>query len=87
MRYMRVMFPFLLTLLFVGASAQDLTGIWRGHFKSANYSRLLDSLGLEDRYKFETQITQNNKQFEGVTYSYGILYWNGEHENEKSHTR
>jgi hypothetical protein len=51
-------------------SAQDLTGIWRGHFKSQNYSKLLDSLGIDDRYKFETQIEQNNKSFTGVTYSY-----------------
>jgi hypothetical protein len=77
MRYMRAMFSFLLALLFIEASAQDLTGIWRGHFKSTNYSRLLDSLGLEDRYKFETQITQNNKQFEGVTYSYRTTVFYG----------
>jgi hypothetical protein len=50
-------------------SAQDLTGIWRGHFKSENY-KLLDSLGIDDRYKFETQIEQNSKSFSGVTYSY-----------------
>jgi hypothetical protein len=50
------------------APAQDLTGIWRGHFNSGN--RFLDSLGLSERYKFETQIRQSDKGFEGVTYSY-----------------
>ena len=50
------------------APAQDLTGIWRGHFNSGN--RFLDSLGLSERYKFETQILQSDRGFEGVTYSY-----------------
>jgi hypothetical protein len=59
------------------SSAQDLTGVWRGHFKSNNYSRLLDSLGIEDRYKFETQIEQSNKSIEGVTYSYKTTVFYG----------
>lgn len=59
------------------AMSQDLTGIWRGHFKSGNGSRLLDSLGIEDRYKFETQLAQNNKVFEGVTYSYKTTVFYG----------
>jgi hypothetical protein len=57
------------------ASAQDLTGIWRGHFNSGN--RFLDSLGLSERYKFETQIKQNDKGFEGVTYSYKTTVFYG----------
>lgn len=68
---------FIFCLGFFSASAQDLTGIWRGHFKSGNFSRLLDSLGIEDRYKFETQINQDNKAFEGVTYSYKTTVFYG----------
>jgi hypothetical protein len=67
---MRVITSILLCLIAFVADAQDLTGIWRGHFKSSNYSKLLDSLGIDDRYKFETQIEQNSKSFSGVTYSY-----------------
>jgi hypothetical protein len=67
----------LLCLYSLSASAQNLTGIWRGHFKSGNYSRLLDSLGVDDRYKFETQIRQNDKTFEGVTYSYRSTFFYG----------
>jgi hypothetical protein len=57
------------------ASAQNLTGIWRGHFNSGN--RFLDSLGLSERYKFETQIKQTDKGFEGVTYSYKTTVFYG----------
>jgi len=67
---MRIIISILLCLVSFVADAQDLTGIWRGHFKSSNYSKLYDSLGIDDRYKFETQIEQNNKSFSGVTYSY-----------------
>jgi hypothetical protein len=67
---MRVIISIVLCLFMFVADAQDLTGIWRGHFKSSNYSKLLDSLGIDDRYKFETQIEQNSKSFSGVTYSY-----------------
>ncbi len=57
--------------------AQDLTGIWRGHFKSANASRFMDSLGIEDRYKFEVQVDQEGKKFQGVTYSYKTTVFYG----------
>ena len=67
---MRAIISIFLCLFSLVTSAQDLTGIWRGHFKSSNYSKLLDSLGIDDRYKFETQIEQNSKSFTGVTYSY-----------------
>lgn len=53
--------------------AQDLTGIWRGSFKQTPVGangRMLELLGGDDRYKFEVQIDQNNKNFKGVTYSY-----------------
>ncbi|MCR6720803.1 MAG: hypothetical protein NVV59_11030 [Chitinophagaceae bacterium] len=42
------------------AVAQDLTGIWRGYFKTE----------LGDTYKLEIQIKQTNAGFKGVTYSY-----------------
>lgn len=53
--------------------AQELTGIWRGNFRRtplASNGRLLELLGGDERYKFEVQIDQNNKNFKGVTYSY-----------------
>ncbi|HUR11510.1 MAG TPA: hypothetical protein VM012_09085 [Flavitalea sp.] len=56
--------------------AQDLTGIWRGHFRSSN-SRLIELLGEEDRYKFEVQLNQHLKAFEGVTYSYKTTVFYG----------
>ncbi|ULQ57648.1 hypothetical protein KJS94_05465 [Flavihumibacter rivuli] len=49
-------------------AAQDLTGIWRGHFRSHN--RMLQMMNVEDRYKFEVQVDQRGKEFKGVTYSY-----------------
>ena len=48
--------------------AQDLTGIWRGSFSSAD--NVMEMLNLTDRYKLEVQIDQQNKAFTGVTYSY-----------------
>lgn len=60
-----------------GVAAQDLTGIWRGHFRSANNSRLMDSLGIVDRYKFEVQLDQEEKKFQGVTYSYKTTVFYG----------
>ncbi len=60
---------FLFCLVYFSASAQDLTGIWRGNFNSNN-GRLLEMLGQDSRYKFEVQLDQRNKAFEGVTYSY-----------------
>jgi hypothetical protein len=59
------------------ASAQDLTGIWRGHFISGNGSKLLDSIGFQDKYKFEIQIGQTEKAFQGVTYSYKTTVFYG----------
>ncbi len=71
---------FLLFFVFCGAFSsfgQDLTGIWRGHFISANNSKLFDSLGIVDKYKFEIQIGQDSKSFEGVTYSYQTTVFYG----------
>jgi hypothetical protein len=60
------------------ALSQDLTGIWRGHFRSSGSSRILEQLlGEEDRYKFEIQLDQTNKQFQGVTYSYKTTVFYG----------
>lgn len=56
--------------------AQDLSGIWRGHFRSAN-GRMLQMLGEDDRYKFEVQLDQQSKNFKGVTYSYKTTVFYG----------
>ncbi|MDP4213496.1 MAG: hypothetical protein Q8918_18470 [Bacteroidota bacterium] len=48
--------------------AQDLTGIWRGHFRNnGGLERMMPS---DDRYKIEVQIAQTNNIFHAVTYSY-----------------
>lgn len=60
---------FLLFGISLSANSQDLTGIWRGNFKSEN-SRYLEAMGQESRYKIELQVDQKAKAFEGVTYSY-----------------
>lgn len=62
------------TMAFV--HAQDLTGIWRGHFRSNDgVERLVESYDgrykiYDDRYKMEVQIAQTRNHFEAVTYSY-----------------
>ncbi len=62
----------LCTVLLVSVSfavqAQDVTGIWRGHFRSNEvYQRLTMD---DDRYKMEVQIAQQRQNFQAVTYSY-----------------
>jgi hypothetical protein len=57
--------------------SQDLTGIWRGHFQSNNSSMLERIYGIEDRYKFEIQLDQRSKFFNGVTYSYKTTVFYG----------
>ena len=61
---MRYPVLFLLTLFSIAATAQDLTGIWRGNF--------VQGAGLfSQQYKYEVQIKQKpNKALSGVTYSY-----------------
>jgi hypothetical protein len=56
--------------------AQDITGIWRGHFgsstimaRSGGNDSAHSAWGFDERYKFEVQIAQRGKQFGGVTYS------------------
>jgi hypothetical protein len=65
---MRIIFSFLFLLCISFVQAQDVTGIWRGHFRSGNISERV--MSADDRYKFEVQIAQHNKNFEAVTYSY-----------------
>jgi hypothetical protein len=67
---------FILLLAGFVASSQDVTGIWRGSFHGQQ-SKLMKMLGEEDRYKFELQIEQNAKAFEGVTYSYKTTVFYG----------
>lgn len=61
---------FALCFTSLSLSAQELTGIWRGGFRSQGQARLMEMLGQDERYKFEVQIDQQGKRFEGVTYSY-----------------
>ncbi len=56
--------------------AQDITGIWEGHFRS-NVSESAHSFSLDDRYRFEVQVAQRGKTFEAVTYSYLSSFFYG----------
>ena len=56
--------------------AQDVTGIWQGHFRSANGTMMRNSV-YDDRYRFEVQIAQKGKVLEGVTYSYLSTFFYG----------
>src|SRR5229473_427651 len=61
-----------LTVVFLFAAgvvqAQELTGVWQGHFRSNNMAAR--AFLMDDRYKFEVQIAQDKKTFEAITYSY-----------------
>jgi hypothetical protein len=60
--------------------AQDLSGIWRGHFRSNEvYQRLM---GIDDRYKMEVQIAPRQKKFQAVTYSYKTTVFYGKADAE-----
>src|SRR5580658_9413262 len=48
--------------------AQDLTGIWQGHFHSSEGEH--SAFSYNERYRFEIQIAQQEKKFNAVTYSY-----------------
>jgi hypothetical protein len=75
-----VRFVYCLVLFFTSSiafiHAQDLTGIWRGHFRSNDgIERLVESYDgkykiYDDRYKMEVQIAQTHNHFEAITYSY-----------------
>ncbi len=73
---MRYIITLLASLLFFSANSQDLTGIWRGSFLSAD-NKMMDLFNLEDRYKYEVQIDQHNKNLAGVTYSYKTTVFYG----------
>lgn len=74
---MNKLVPILLCFLSLSAVGQDLTGIWRGHFRSAGNRMIEQLLGEEDRYKLEIQVDQKAKQFNGVTYSYKTTVFYG----------
>jgi len=65
---MQRLFLFVLTIAPFLLQAQDLTGVWQGHFRSENLA--MRSTVYDDRYKFEVQIAQHAKTFDAVTYSY-----------------
>ncbi|MET0244244.1 MAG: hypothetical protein ABW174_12280 [Flavitalea sp.] len=73
---MKKILPGLLLLLSLFARSQDITGIWRGSFLGQQ-NKLMQMMGEEDRYKFEIQLAQNQKSFEGVTYSYKTTIFYG----------
>jgi hypothetical protein len=59
---------FLFLFFSANVQGQDLTGIWRGHFRANElYERLQ---GENGRYKMEVQIAQKESQFQAITYSY-----------------
>lgn len=62
-----VIVVFLLGLIHC-ATAQDITGIWRGHFSDNN--RVNQILNIDNRYRFEVQIAQTDKKLQAITYSY-----------------
>jgi hypothetical protein len=66
---MRRFYLLLLTAVPLLVHAQDLTGVWQGHFQASDgvHSSLY---AFGDRYKFEVQIAQQEKKFSAVTYSY-----------------
>jgi hypothetical protein len=66
---MRRLFLLLLAAMPLLIHAQDLTGVWQGHFQPGDGTRS-NLFGFENRYKFEVQIAQHDKKFDGVTYSY-----------------
>ena len=72
---MRRFYLFLLFFAPVLLQAQDITGIWQGHFRSSVISTR--SSIFDDRYRFEVQIAQHGKTFEGVTYSYLSTFFYG----------
>src|SRR5580698_10457202 len=66
---MRRFYLLLLTAVPLLVHAQDLTGVWQGHFQASDgvHSSLFN---YGDRYRFEVQIAQQQKKFAAVTYSY-----------------
>ncbi len=77
---MRLNLPlFFLLLISCTASAQKLTGIWRGYFSSTN--TISREGPHEETYKYEIQIDQqSNNGLNGVTYSYRTALFYGKAE-------
>ncbi len=73
---MRIFFTLIVFLLSIPVFSQDLTGIWRGNFVSAE-GKMADLFNADDRYKYEVQIDQRGKAFTGVTYSYKTTVFYG----------
>jgi hypothetical protein len=60
-------------LLISTLHAQNVTGVWRGHFWNKNLhskNSIQDLFQADDRYKIEVQIAQDANAFQAVTYSY-----------------
>jgi hypothetical protein len=66
--FMRSVFVVFLLGILQCATAQDITGIWRGHF--SDNDRLNQIFNIDDRYRFEVQIAQTDKKLQAITYSY-----------------
>jgi hypothetical protein len=66
----------LIFLLFVSlAQAQNLTGVWRGHFVSQH---TMYGATFEERYRYEIQLNHLfNNALQGVTYSYNTTVFYG----------
>ena len=75
---MRITFTLLFILIAAAGWTQDLTGIWRGHFRPNDGADKF--MGSDDRYKFEVQIAQHNNVFDAVTYSYKSTVFYGKAE-------
>ena len=73
---MRRLLLFLISLMPAFLQAQDITGIWQGHFRSSG-SRSAHASVFDERYRFEVQIAQHGKSLEGVTYSYLSSFFYG----------
>lgn len=71
-----ILTPFILLLLSFSAESQNITGIWRGYFSSAN--GLYRDGVREEMYKYELQILEKkDKSVKGVTYSYKTTVFYG----------
>lgn len=71
MKFAVTLLSFIAFFFSIDAGAQNLTGIWKGHF-------YMQSFGYVDRYKFEIQIEQlPNNALNGVTYSYKTTVFYG----------
>ena len=74
---MKLIFTQLLLLVTVCCFAQNITGIWRGHFVQ-NTFHLRSGQFVEDKYRYELQINDlPSGAIEGVTYSYKTTLFYG----------